>query len=85
MNAKEEILEALNRLPADATIDDAMECLYLMMKVQRGIAQAKSGQGVTQDEAKERMKRWRKYIPSGTQRKPSNPVSTRAETVSRTP
>ena len=60
MGAKEQIIDAVQALPTDATIEDAMERLYLLYKVQRGIAQAEAGQTITQEEAKERMKRWLK-------------------------
>ena len=58
MPTKEQMLKAIEDLPADATVDDAMERLYLLDKIERGIAQADSGQKVSQDEAHRRMARW---------------------------
>lgn len=58
MARKEEILEAIQDLPADATLADAMERLYLLHKIERGILQADVGQTVSQAEARERMARW---------------------------
>lgn len=52
---KRDVLRALNELPDDATIEDAMERLYLFLKVERGTRQADAGQKVTQAEAKARM------------------------------
>jgi predicted transcriptional regulator len=60
MNTKEQILKALNELPDDATVEDAMERLYVLYKIERGIAQADAGQTVTQVEARQRMARWLK-------------------------
>jgi predicted transcriptional regulator len=52
------MLRVITELPDDATIEDAMERLYLLYKVERGIAQADAGQKVSQDEARKRMARW---------------------------
>lgn len=58
VTTKEQMLRAITELPDDATIEDAMERLYLLYKVERGIAQADAGQKVSQDEARKRMARW---------------------------
>jgi len=55
---KEQIVKVIQDLPADASVEDAMERLYLLQKVERGIAQAESGQKVSQTEARRRMARW---------------------------
>lgn len=60
MTVKEQVIEAVQQLPANATIEDVMEKLYLLYKVEQGIKQADSGHKVYQEEAKERMKRWLK-------------------------
>lgn len=58
MTTKEQMLQAIRELPDDATIEDAMERLYLLYKVERGIAQAEAGQKVSQEEARRRMAQW---------------------------
>lgn len=58
MTAKEEILQALKSLPEDATVEDAMERLYLLSKIRRGLAQADAGQKVSQEEARRRASEW---------------------------
>jgi hypothetical protein len=58
MTAKEEILRTLESLPDDAGIEEAIDRLYLLYKVQRGLAQANEGQTVSQEEARRRMARW---------------------------
>jgi predicted transcriptional regulator len=45
-------------LPDDATIEDAMECLYLMFRIERGLAQVEAGETVSNEEAKARMSQW---------------------------
>ncbi len=58
MTTKEQMLQAIRELPNEATVEDAMERLYLLYKVERGIAQADAGQKVSQEEARARMARW---------------------------
>lgn len=58
MSTKEEVVRAMEDLPDDATLEDAIERLYLLYKVRRGIEQADGGEGITQEEARKRMARW---------------------------
>lgn len=57
---KEQMIKVFQDLPDDATVEDAMERLYLLYKVERGIAQADAGQKVSQEEARRRMAQWLK-------------------------
>lgn len=54
LSTKERILEALRRLPADATVDDAIERLVFMARVEEGLQQLDAGQGVAHEEVKRR-------------------------------
>lgn len=56
-NAKQKILDAIERLPADATLDDAIERLVVLAKIERGLAELDAGQGVDHDEVKRRLLR----------------------------
>ena len=58
MTTKEQILQAIRELPDEATVEDAMERLDLLCKVERGIAQADADRKVSQEEARTRMARW---------------------------
>ena len=60
MSVKERVLKAVQELPKDASFEDAMERLYLLYKIERGIEQAERGEKVSQEEAKERMSKWLK-------------------------
>jgi predicted transcriptional regulator len=51
---KERILEALRTLPADATVEDAIERLVFMAKIEEGLAQLDAGQGIPHEEVKRR-------------------------------
>ncbi len=58
---KQEILKAPEDLPDDASIEEAMERLYLLYKVDRGLKQVEAGRMVSQAEAKARMQKWLPY------------------------
>jgi len=58
MTTKEKVIEAVERLPEDASIEDAMERLLFMAKVERGIQQADAGQTIPHSQVKERMAKW---------------------------
>ena len=47
---KQRILDAVDQLPADATLEDAIERLVFLAKVERGLAQAEAGQLIPHDE-----------------------------------
>ena len=51
---KQRILAAVDKLPADATIEDAIERLVFIAKVDRGLAQAEAGQLIPQAEIAKR-------------------------------
>lgn len=52
---KERVLDAVRDLPDDATVEDAMERLYFLAKVEEGERQADAGQTVSHEEAKRRV------------------------------
>lgn len=54
---KQKVLEAIEKLPADATLEDAIEQLVLLAKIERGLAELDAGQGVDHAEAKRRLLR----------------------------
>lgn len=58
MGSKQEIVKAVQDLPEEATIEEAIQKLYLLSKIQRGLAQADAGQTVSQEEARQRMAGW---------------------------
>lgn len=53
--AKDRMLEAVRDLPDDATVEDAMERLYFLAKVEEGLRQAEAGETVSHEEAKKRI------------------------------
>ena len=60
MDTKQQILKAIEDLPENAKVEDALERLYLLYKIERGIKQADSGELISQEEARQRMAKWLK-------------------------
>ena len=60
MGTKQQILKAIDDLPDDARVEDALERLYLLYKVERGLQQADRGELLSQDEVLQRMAEWLK-------------------------
>ena len=54
---KQKVLDAIEKLPVDATLEDAIERLVLMAKIERGLAELDAGQGIDHTEAKRRLLR----------------------------
>lgn len=52
MTAKQLLREAVEQLPEDATVEDAMDRLYFLAKVARGLEAADCGGVVTHEEAR---------------------------------
>lgn len=60
MTVKEQIVKAVQELPSDASYEDAMERLYLLQKIEKGMNQVDSGQGVPHEDVKTRLEKWLK-------------------------
>jgi predicted transcriptional regulator len=54
-SAKQLIRDVVEKLPPDATVEDAMERLYVVAKIERGLAQADAGQTISHDEVRARL------------------------------
>ncbi len=53
-NTKDRVLDAVRDLPDETTVEEAMERLYFLAKVERGLEQADRGETVSHDEVRER-------------------------------
>lgn len=60
METKQQILKAIDDLPDDADVEDALDRLYLLYKVEKGLQQADRGELIGQEEVRQRMAEWRK-------------------------
>ena len=53
-STKQKVLELVEQLPPDASIDDVMERLYFLAKVERGLDELAAGHTIPHDEVKRR-------------------------------
>jgi len=60
MEAKQQVLKVIEDLPDDAGVEEALDRLYLLYKVERGLRQADRGELLTQEEVRVRMAKWLK-------------------------
>ena len=56
MKAKME--KVIHNLSEKASIEEAMEKLYLLYKIEKGIQQADAGQTISHEEAKKQLSKW---------------------------
>jgi len=52
---RERMIEAIRELPEDASVDDAIERLVFLAKIEEGLAQLDRGEGIPHDEVKLRL------------------------------
>lgn len=55
---KDQVINLIQSLPDDCTLEDIQYHLYVRDKVQRGIRAIDEGRTVTQDEAERRVRQW---------------------------
>jgi predicted transcriptional regulator len=60
MTAKQKVMKAVRSLPDDASIEDAMQRLLFLAKIDRGLQQADAGQTIPHAQVKEKMAKWLK-------------------------
>ncbi len=60
MTITEKVLQAVENLPDDASIEEAMERPFFMAKIEKGMQQADNGQTISHDEVKQRASKWLK-------------------------
>lgn len=53
-SAKDLLKQAVDKLPPDATVEEAMERLLLLSRIQQGIAEADAGKTVPHEEVRRR-------------------------------
>lgn len=58
MTTKQTVIEIIQGLPEEATVDDIMAELFFRRKVDAGLRQLDAGEGLDHDEAKKRLSKW---------------------------
>ena len=52
---RDQMVEAIRELPPDASVDEAIERLVFLAKIEEGLAQLDRGDGIPHDEVKRRL------------------------------
>jgi hypothetical protein len=55
---KQSVIEMIERLPDDTSVEDIMAELYFRQKVDEGLRQLDAGEGIEHEEAKRRLGKW---------------------------
>lgn len=58
LTPKQEVEKLLDRLPEDSTLEDIQYHLYVLEKIRHGQADINAGRSYTQEEARQRLRRW---------------------------
>jgi len=57
-SVREQVIQVLDALPDDATLDDVMAELHFRMRVQQGLNDLDQGRWIPQEEVEKRMAKW---------------------------
>ncbi|MCB0522171.1 MAG: hypothetical protein H6577_14055 [Lewinellaceae bacterium] len=60
MLTKNKVLETIQQMPEEFSIDDLMERVIILEKVHTGLIQVKEGKTVSMEEARKRFQKWQK-------------------------
>lgn len=60
MLSKEKIIEAINDMPNKFSVDDLLDRIMLIQKIEIGLEQSAAGNTVSTDDAKEKLRKWLK-------------------------
>lgn len=55
---KKTLLKSVKELPEEFTIDELMERLVVLQKIERGLKEMTEGKGLTTEQARKRLARW---------------------------
>ena len=60
MITKEQIIKTVNELPQEFSIEEFIQKIVLLQKIDRGLQQSLAGEIVSNDEAKKHLAKWLK-------------------------
>jgi predicted transcriptional regulator len=55
---KEQVIQMIQSLPEDITIDDIMSELYFKLQVDAGLRELDEGKGIPHEDVEKRMSKW---------------------------
>lgn len=60
MTTKEIAKNVIDTLPDEASMDEIIDALYIKAKFDRGVKEIQDGKGISNEDAKDRLKKWLK-------------------------
>jgi len=57
-NIKKQVIQLIQQMPEDVSLDDIMSELYFKLQVDKGLKEFDEGKGIPHQEVKECMKKW---------------------------
>ena len=60
MNVKATARNVIAGLPSQVTMDDVIHALYVASKFDRGDREIRAGKGISDEDARKRLKKWQK-------------------------
>ena len=60
MLTKEKVLKTINDLPSEFQLEDLVEKLILLERIEIGLQEVKDGKTISSDDAEQKMKKWLK-------------------------
>ncbi len=57
-NVKDQVIQMIQSLPDDVTVDDVLAEIYFKMQVDAGVAELDEGKGIPHEEVEKRMSKW---------------------------
>ncbi|MFH0948629.1 MAG: hypothetical protein V1833_06515 [Elusimicrobiota bacterium] len=58
MDVRQQVVQMVQSLPENVTVDDIMAELYFKMQVDAGLKELDEGKGIPHEEVEERMSKW---------------------------
>lgn len=58
MTTKDKVISSLKKLPDDVTIDDILDQIILIEKIEKGMDQSNKNQVIPDEELDQRLKQW---------------------------
>lgn len=58
MITKEKLIQSINDMPDKFSIDDLLDRILLLNKIETGLEQSENGQSLSTIEAKEKLRKW---------------------------
>jgi predicted transcriptional regulator len=55
---KQKIIDSIEKLPQDASLDDIMERIYFIHKIEVGLKQSEQGDVISHDEVLKKIEKW---------------------------